>query len=140
MKESQRQRLLEIDSVINLVLGAALLARPKGTIAFFGLPATDTAFYVSILGAILLGIGIALWLERRNEERWRGLGLVGAVVINLLGGGTVLAWLIVDPFVMPVRGYVVLWAVVVLVIGTAVVEVLALLQRRTDTSRGGYPH
>ena len=56
------------------------------------------------------------------------MGLAGAVVINLLAGGTVLVWLIVDPFAMPVRGYVVLWAVVALVIGTAVVELRALRQ------------
>ena len=130
MKESHRLRLLGVDSIINLVLGAALLTLPQATITFFGLPATDTAFYVSLLGAILLGIGVALWIERKNDSNWRGLGLLGAVVINLLGGGTVFVWLVIDPFVMPLRGYLVLWLIVFLVLGTAAIELLALRQRR----------
>ena len=130
MKEAHRLRLLETDSLINILLGIALLFFPSTTIAFFGLPTTDTVFYVTILGAVLLGIGIALWLERKNDDRWRGLGLVGAVVINLLGGGTVFVWLVIDPFRMPIRGYVVLWVVSIVVVGTAVVEMLALARNK----------
>ena len=129
MREQQRLTLLTVDSIINLVLGFFLLATPGATIEFFGLPKTDSHFYVTVLGAVLLGIGIALWIERRNEDRWRGLGLVGAIVINVLGGGTVLVWLLLDPFTMPVRGYIVLWSVTVIVLGAALVELAALLRR-----------
>ncbi len=131
MKETHRLRLLEIDSVVNLLLGVALLGMPKATIGFFGLPATDEVFYVSILGAVLFGIGVALWAERKNDERWRGLGLFGALVINLVAGATVCVWLIIDPFAIPVRGYVVLWAVAVVVLGIGVVELVGLMRRRT---------
>ena len=129
MREQQRLTLLAIDSIINLVLGICLLSMPGATIEFFGLPETDSHFYVTVLGAVLLGIGIALWIERRNEDRWRGLGLVGAMVINMLGAGTVLVWLLLDPFTMPARGYFVLWSVTVMVLGTALVELAALLRR-----------
>jgi hypothetical protein len=132
MKETHRLQLLAVDSVLNLVLGAALLFLPRATISFLGLPSTDTAFYVTLLGAVLFGIGIALWIERRNEDRWRGLGLVGAVVINILGGGTVLVWLLIDPFTMPFRGYLVLWIVAIAVVGIAAVELLAMARRRTS--------
>ncbi len=128
MKEQQRLTLLAIDSIINVVLGICLLAMPGATIEFFGLPGTDTDFYVTVLGAVLLGTGIALWIERRNQDRWRGLGLVGAIVINTLGAGTVLVWLLLDPFTMPTRGYVVLWTVTVIVLGTGLVELAALLR------------
>lgn len=87
MKESHRLRLLEVDAILNLVLGIALLLVPRQTIDFFGLPPADTVFYVTVLGAVLLGIGIALWIERRDDEDWRGLGLAGAIAINVLGGG-----------------------------------------------------
>lgn len=131
MKETHRLQLLAVDSLINLALGAALLFLPKSTISFFGLPATDTTFYVTVLGAVVFGIGIALWIEQRNDNRWRGLGLVGAVVINILGGGTVFVWLLIDPFEMPLRGYFVLWVVAIVVLGTALVELLAMARGRT---------
>ena len=129
MRETQRLRLLEIDSVINVVLGAALLGVPEATIAFFGLPPADELFYVSILGAVLIGIGIALWVERKNDAQWRGLGLFGAVVINLIAGGVLCVWLVIDPFSIPTRGYVVLWAIAVVVIATGAAELVALMRK-----------
>lgn len=128
MKEQQRRTLLAIDSIINVALGICLLAIPGATIEFFGLPETDTYFYVTVLGAVLLGIGIALWIERRNEDPWRGLGLVGAIVINTLGAGAVVVWLLLDPFALPTRGYVVLWSVAVIVFGMGLVQLAALLR------------
>ncbi|MDQ2091295.1 hypothetical protein [Marimonas arenosa] len=129
MNERHRKGLLAIDAVINVVLGVCLLVFPGQTIAFFGLPVTGTYFYVTVLGAVLLGIGIALWIERRNEDRWRGLGLAGAIAINILAAGTVLVWLLVDPFNMPARGYVVLWTVTIVVLGTGLVELAAVVRR-----------
>ena len=40
MRETQLRRFLEIDSGIDLLLGAALLVMPKATINLLGLPAT----------------------------------------------------------------------------------------------------
>ena len=128
MNEQQRRTLLSVDSIINVVLGICLLAMPGATIEFFGLPETDTHFYVTVLGAVLLGIGIALWIERRSKDPWRGLGLVGAIVINTLGAGAVVVWLLLGPFAMPTRGYVVLWSVAVIVLGMALVQIAALLR------------
>lgn len=129
MKEPRRSTLLAVDSIINVVLGVCLLALPGPTIAFFGLPPSGGHFYVTLLGAVLLGVGIALWIERRGRGRWRGLGLAGALVINGLGAGTVLVWLLLDPFDLPTRGYVVLWSVALIVLGTALAELAALLRR-----------
>jgi hypothetical protein len=131
-KVNYRLQLLAVDSFINLSIGAALLILPKATISFFGLPITDTTFYVTVLGAVLFGIGIALWIDRRNDNHWRGLGLFGAAVINILGGGTVFVWLLIDPFNMPFRGYLVLWVVAIIVVGTALIELLAMAHRRTN--------
>lgn len=131
MRETHRLRILEIDSGINLLLGIALLGMPEATLEFFGLPATDQVFYVSILGAVLIGIGIALWVERKDDERWRGLGLFGALVINLVAAGVLCVWLVIDPFSLPTRGYVVLWTVVVVVVGMGVAELVALMSRQS---------
>ena len=126
MPGRQNSRLYAINSIINLGLGLVLLVFPSRAIALLGLPQTDTNFYVMLLGAILLGIGLALWIDWRNHARWRGLGLAGAVAINVLGAGTLAAWLIVGPFDLPLRCYVVLRAVVVVVLGTAIAELMAL--------------
>ena len=131
MKETHRIRLLEIDSGINVLLGVALLGMPEATIAFLGLPATNEVFYVSILGAVLIGIGIALWVERKNDERWRGLGLFGALVINLVAGGVVCVWLVINPFSIPVRGYAVLWTVAIVVVAMGAIELIALMRRQS---------
>ncbi len=129
MKEQHRLRLLTIDSAINIVLGVCLLALPGKTIDFFGLPTTSTYFYVILLEAVLLGIGIALWIERKNEDRWHGLGLAGAIIINILGAATVLVWLLLDPFNLPMHGYIVLWAVALTVLGIGLVELAAMARR-----------
>lgn len=121
--------MLAVDAAINLLLGGALLLLPSTTISFFGLPAANSPFYVTVLGAVLFGIGIALWLERRNEERGHGLGLTGALAINVLAASTVLFWLVMDPFDLPTRGYIVLSIVVTAVFGTAFLELLAILRK-----------
>jgi hypothetical protein len=114
--------LLAIDGVVNLVLGAILLFSPAGLVQLLGLPPTNTYFYASILGAVIFGIGVALLLELYGvPSRIRGLGLGGAIAINLCGGGALLVWLLAVPLSIPLRGRVILWVVaaVVLIIGIA---------------------
>jgi len=55
--------LLLIDCIVNLFLGILLLLFPIGIIEFLGLPQTNTNFYPSILGAVIFGIGLSLFLE-----------------------------------------------------------------------------
>ncbi len=128
----EKGALLMIDAIINLALGALLLIAPHFTI--FGLPSTNTYFYANILGAVLVGIGFALLVEWYGNPRIRGLGLSGAIAINFIGGGVVAVWLIIHPFEMPLRGYIVLWVVVVIVIGTGIAEVIIETRRRGHTS------
>jgi diadenosine tetraphosphate (Ap4A) HIT family hydrolase len=51
-----------------------------------------------------------------------GLGVAGAVAINLCGGGMLLVWLVAGDLGIPVRGRIVLWAVAVVVLALGVVE------------------
>jgi hypothetical protein len=115
--------LLLVDGIVNLGLGAALLLLPTRLLDIVGLPKSDGFFYSSILGAVLFGIGIALLLElggRRGPVR--GLGLGGAIAINLCGGGAVVVWLLTGPSGLPLRGRVVLWIVAVAVLLIAFAE------------------
>ena len=56
--------LLTVDAIVNLVLGSLLIVFPTGLVSLLGVPAAEPAFYPSILGAVLFGIGIALLIER----------------------------------------------------------------------------
>ena len=78
--------LLTVDGIVNLILGILLISFPAWLVKILGIPAAPR-FYPMILGAVLLGISIALFLERGIlGRRGSGLGLDGAVAINLCGG------------------------------------------------------
>ena len=125
MKTSRR--LLYIDAGINLVLGCILVVFPAPIVSLLGVPETQPAFYPSILGAVLFGIGIALVVE---NIKGKGLGLLGAVSINLSGGIVLGTWLLFGGLQLPTRGWVFLWALVVLLVGISTVELLAQLKKR----------
>jgi hypothetical protein len=121
---------LTIDAAVNLGLGALLVVFPRPVVAFLGLPAPGIAFYPSILGAVLLGIGVALIVERNNRSSAStGLGLIGAVTINLCGGVALAGWLLFGKLDVPARGVVVLWVLVVLLVGLSGAELHAELRR-----------
>jgi hypothetical protein len=118
--------LLAIDAIVNLLLGGILLLFPAGLLDLLGLPETNTFFYPSILGAVIFGIGIALLVELVGcGVNIRGLGLGGAIAINLCGGGALLVWLLAVPLALPLRGKIVLWVVAVLVLAIGVAEIAA---------------
>lgn len=57
--------------------------------------------YPSILGAVLVGIGVALLIQNKSES---GLSLAGAVAINLCGGIVLAFWLSFGFLALPTRG------------------------------------
>lgn len=121
-----KSTLLTIDGVVNLAVGALLLLFPAGTQRFLGLPSVRHHFYTTILGAVIFGIGLALFIELfGGNQHTRGLGLAGAIVINLCGGGVLLWWLVFKPFDLPLRGQLVLWTVAILVLGIGLVELIS---------------
>ncbi|MCZ7546796.1 MAG: hypothetical protein M5R40_26215 [Anaerolineae bacterium] len=86
-------------------------------------PQVDSAFYPSLLGAVLSGIGIALLLERfKRGMPIVGLGLAGAIAINLCGASVLAAWLVGGHLDIPGHGYAFLWGPAILLVGIRVVE------------------
>jgi hypothetical protein len=82
-----------VDAAINLILGFLLLIFSPQVVQLLGVPATNQNFYPNILGGALFGIGIALLIECcRGSGRLVGLGLGGAIAINLCGGMVLTAW------------------------------------------------
>ena len=120
------KKLLVIDGIVNLLLGVLLLLFPLGIAPSLGVPVPDTHFYPTILGAVLLGIGIALLMDVYGQPRGiRGLGIAGAISINFCGAGVLTVWLIFAPLGLPLRGYVVLWAIAIVVFAIGFVELIS---------------
>ncbi len=122
----QYKTLLLIDCLINLLLGILLLLVPFGIIELLGLPKSNTYFYPSILGAIILGIGLALLLELVGySKNIRGLGLGGAILINLIGAIVLFYWLIFGSLTIPLKGQIILWMVGIIVFSIGITELMA---------------
>ena len=62
-----RSLLLTIDSLINLLLGVLLVVFPRDLISFLGIPEPSSAFYPSILGAVLWSIVAVLTVVSMTE-------------------------------------------------------------------------
>ena len=117
--------LLEIDGLGNVLLGLPLIVYPTGVARLLGLSFAEHAFYPVILGALLVGIGVALLIERFST-RVRGLGLGGALSINLTFGLVLAVWLVASPAALPTRGAVLLWVLVLVLVGISGFEVFSL--------------
>jgi hypothetical protein len=125
--EQYHKLLLIIDSIINLILGILLLLFPLGIARYLGVPESELAFYPTILGAVLLGIGIALLIELNKESfKFSGLGLGGAIIINLLGSIVLLLWLIFKDLRIPMHGEILLWIIGLSIFSIAVIELIAI--------------
>ena len=121
--------LLTIDAGINLVLGILLIFFPKPLVEFLGVPVAENAFYPSLLGAVLFGIGVALLIERFHGPG--GLGLPGAISINLSGGVILAIWLISGQLTLPIGGLMFLIALVILLVGISLFELISYLSHKS---------
>ena len=120
-----KKHLLVVDGFVNLVLGILLIFFPAQLIPALNLPKVETYFYINILGCVLFGIGVALLLERFNERyHARGLGIGGAIVINLYGAGVLVFWLLFGNLELSLSGAIFLWDIAVVVFGVAMAELL----------------
>lgn len=123
--------LLTIDAVINLTLGVLLLLVPFGMAELLGVPVPVSPFYAVILGGVLFGIGLALLVERYKDRLGvSGLGLGGAICINLCGAGVLFVWLLFTAHSLPLKGLVILWSIVIIILGLSMVELLGQINQK----------
>jgi hypothetical protein len=108
-----------------------LLLFPIGLVNLLGLPGIEGLFYAQILGGVLTGIGIALFMERfRKPRRLVGLGLGGAISINLCGGFVLLVWLIFGNWHFSTYGNLFLWILVAILLGLSLFELVGVVKRK----------
>jgi len=123
--DNKQKLLITVDGVVDLVLGILLLLFPMGMDELLGLPVSNTYFYSTILGGVLFGIGTALFIERFGYSRnIQGLGLTGAIAINLCGALVLLIWLIFTSVDIPLRGFIILWAIAIIVLVFGFAEII----------------
>ena len=121
---------LMIDAIINYALGILCILYPF-VAETIGVPIVENSFYPTILGAVLFGIGIALTIEcYRKESGMVGLGLGGAVTINLSGGFVLVLWLIFGDLNIPFKGYLFLWSLAIILVFISLIEVFIHLKGR----------
>ena len=127
-----RSTVLLIDAIVSFVLGVALAAFPASLVELLGIPPAETTFYPHILGAVVIGIALALFVEwKRKPNGLVGLGLGGAIAIDLCAAVFLTGWLLFGGVDLSLRGQFVLWLVVVVLI---VVSVLGLVTHRKQTN------
>lgn len=126
--------ILIVDAAINLILGFLLLIFSPRIVQLLGVPATEQSFYPNILGGVLFGIGIALLIECfRGSGSLVGLGLGGAVAINLCGGLALTAWLIFGELNIPTGGRIFLWSLAVILVVVSSIELLVHVKGRQQS-------
>jgi hypothetical protein len=132
-------KLLVLDAVINLILGFLLLMLipfPAQLTRLLGVPPVKHAFYPSIMGGVFIGIALALLIEasRKRPHGLVGLGLGGAIAINLCGGFVLMGWLIFGRLGIPTHGQLLLWAIAVTLLVISTVE--AVVHSRKNAREG----
>jgi hypothetical protein len=116
--------VLLIDAMVNFSLGMLLVIFPADIFQFIGLPVTDHAFYPTILGAVLIGIAVALIIEfNRKPAGMVGLGLGGAIAINLCAAFVLVFWLFNGKLRVSLFGHITLWILLIILVVISVFEI-----------------
>ena len=82
---------------------------------------------------MFLGITIALIIEvyrKDSKNSTSGLGLIGAVCINLCGGIVLLLWLVFGDLGLPAKGYIFLGSLALMLLLISTVELLYAVRSR----------
>jgi hypothetical protein len=121
---------LLIDATVNLILGILLVAFNRGIAGFLGVPYAENYFYPNILGAVFIGITIALVVEAfRKKTEYTGLGLIGAVCINICGGLVLIFWLVFGNLGLPPQGGIFLWTLAILLLVISGIELIFTVKK-----------
>jgi NO-binding membrane sensor protein with MHYT domain len=120
------EQLLWIEACLKLGTGLALVTTPRMLARLLGLPSADQPFWPRLLGALLVGLGIASLLEVRMQG---GLGLAGSVAVNLAGAAMIVTLLILGRAGKTMRGRFLLWLTAAALVILGLVEIAYASER-----------
>jgi hypothetical protein len=84
-------QLLWIELVMKLAGGIVLLSIPLTAIKVLGLPRSETTFWPRLLGAVLIGLAAATFMDA-SVRLGHGLALGGSFVINVVSALALVLW------------------------------------------------
>jgi len=116
-------QLLWIDALAKFSFGLMFVLAPKPAAILLGLPREQTFFYARLLGAALFGLALALTIEGAGDSA-SGLGLRGAVAINLSGAAVLGVTLLFGRRMPARRGRISLWLTVFFLVGLSIAQSL----------------
>jgi hypothetical protein len=127
------KKILFVDASINFLLGVLLIVFPPQLVNLLGVPESSTSFYPNILGAIFIGITIALIISASGNKNINtmGLGFLGAISINLCGGIMLALWLIFGEMNFPMNGFIFLWFLVIILVLVSAFELTRFLRAKS---------
>jgi hypothetical protein len=117
------QQLLWIETLVKFAGGMVLVIAPLTAIRALGLPGTDSGFWPRILGAVLIGLAAATYLEGRSGGAAGGVGLAGCFLINIAAVAVLTALQVLGRGAQTRRGEAALWLLVVLLLLLVVFEI-----------------
>jgi len=119
------QQVLWIETLLKLGGGLLLVVSPAALIRLLGLPAYDGGFWPRMLGGVLIGLGVATfiegWLPGSN-----GLGIAGCIAVNLAGTAVLVGMLVLAPQRAAARGRLILWGLVLALVVLSLIEIAHL--------------
>jgi hypothetical protein len=121
------QNLLWLEIGLKLAGGLTLALVPVTASRVFGLPISGSAFWPRLLGAVLVGLALATVLQgdtllKGAFTHGRGLGLAGAIAVNLTSAAMLAAQLVMARAAATKRGNAALWALVLLLTALSLFE------------------
>jgi hypothetical protein len=119
------QQLLTVEILLKFAAGLVLVLAPLSTIKLLGLPRAETGFWPRLLGALLIGLAGAIYVEGRAPGS-QGLGLAGCVIVNFSAVSMLGGMLALEAGPPSARGRAVVWALVVLLVSLSVLEIVNL--------------
>ena len=119
-------QLLWIEAIIKFSGGVVLLLIPISAARAVGLPHGNIGLWPRIAGALLIGIAGAIYLEGLHLTQFKhgGLGLAGVAVINITAIFAIATFLVLN-LIKTIRGRLIMWSLVTLLMVLVVFEVAA---------------
>ena len=117
--------LLWIEIVSKLAIGGLLIVSPTLLIKVLGLPRSSSAFWPRLVGALLVGMAAAMFMDI-SLRLGHGMSLGGSFVINVALALALLADLISRNDMKPWRGRMVKWIALATLSTLAFVEIAHL--------------
>lgn len=114
------QQLLFIETVLKLSGGLVLLLAPLTAAHVFGLSKPQSGFWPRLLGAVLIGLAGATYLEAVKHD---GLSMAGCVVINLTVSAVIIILLLLGAAATSRRGRAALGLLAIMLAGLAFFEI-----------------